>query len=208
MKAPVYPTSLGTGLVWLCLLLTLTACDNPGGNRNSNAPLILDATANTPSPTHTSSPTSTPSPTGTYPPTNTPYPEPLHPCGPTALYYAGRLQEHFLHWTHDGSRLVFDVDDTIWVMDLQQVRLWQVADVDHNYSPSSYPPRGSMSRLLYGFHADLSPEIPLLCIPPVSIGMAGRSIPGREPGEPANPKWPLKLTRSLWLTSTEERERD
>ena len=109
-------------------------------------------------PTETSSPTSTPSPTGTYPPTTTPYPEPLHPCGPAELYYAGRLQDHFLHWTQDGSRLVFDVDDAIWVMDLQQVRLWQVADVDHNYSPSSYPPRGSMIRLLYGFHADLSPD--------------------------------------------------
>ena len=154
MKTSVYPTSLPTGLVCLFLLLMLTACDSREGNSNTNAP--TSSPTGTPSPTNTSSPTSTPSLTGTYPPTNTPYPEPLHPCGPSELYYAGRLQEHFLHWTHDGSRLVFDVDDTIWVMDLQQVTKWQVADVDVNYDRVS--DEGSMLRLEYGFHADLSPD--------------------------------------------------
>ena len=52
--------------------------------------------------------------------------------------------------------MVFDVDDTIWVMDLQQVTMWQVADVDINYNRISDV--GSMLRLEYGHHADVSPD--------------------------------------------------
>ena len=67
------------------------------------------------------------------------------------------MQEHFLHWTRDGSRLVFDADDTIWAIDLERGGLGQVADVDHNYRRLVDSP-GSMLRILYGFHADVSPD--------------------------------------------------
>ena len=131
-----------------------------------------DTPAPTAVPTETSSPTSTPSPVGTYPPTNTPYPHPLHPCGPSHIVNVLGLQEHFLHWTPDGSRLVFDVDDTIWVMDLRQVRMWQIADLDLNYNRES--DAGSMLRFEYGFHADVSPD--------GSSSVFHLRVPGRQAG--------------------------
>ena len=73
------------------------------------------------------------------------------------MRYIGELQEHFLHWTQEGSRLVFDADDAIWVVDLERGTVMQVADVDHNYQRVADSP-GSMARFLYGFHADVSPD--------------------------------------------------
>ena len=69
----------------------------------------------------------------------------------------GGLQEHFLHWTQEGSHLVFNDDDTIWVLDLESGDLRQVADVDLNYERLVDPPRSSI-RFMYGFHADVSPD--------------------------------------------------
>ena len=53
--------------------------------------------------------------------------------------------------------MLFDADDTIWVMDLPELTMWQVADVDLNYNRLS-DSRDSMLRLHYGFHADVSPD--------------------------------------------------
>ena len=138
------------------------ACDEPPTPTADPTALPTETPTATPTetptavPTETSSPTNTPPPTGTYPPTNTPTRHPQHPCGPTEYYFASGLQEHFLQWTQDGSRLVFDVDDTIWVMDLHEVTMWQVADVDRNYNRTT--DAGSIWRFAYGFHADLSPD--------------------------------------------------
>ena len=61
--------------------------------------------------------------------------------------YYGELHDHFVHWTKDGSHLVFDLDDTIWVLDIEGVQLRRVADTN----ASGY-------RSLYGFYGDVSPN--------------------------------------------------
>ena len=61
--------------------------------------------------------------------------------------YGPHLYEHFIHWSPDGSHLVFDVDNTIWTLDVEGVTLLELAEVD----PES-------SR--FGFYADVSPDVP------------------------------------------------
>ena len=83
---------------------------------------------------------------------------PVDPCGyvRTHIEYGDDLYEHFLHWTPDVSHLVFDIDDTIWTLDLEEARLMEVVDVDPDYEPgdeASY-----MYRFKFGFHADVSPD--------------------------------------------------
>ena len=55
---------------------------------------------------------------------------------------------HFLHWTPDGSQLIFDLSDTIWTVDSQGTRVDAVVDLDPE---ADY-------RSSYGFYADLSPD--------------------------------------------------
>ncbi len=74
---------------------------------------------------------------------------------PLRCFLWGNIHEHFLHWTPDGSHLVFDVDDTIWTLDIEGARLLQVADVDLDYEPGGY---SDNSRFLFGFYADVSPD--------------------------------------------------
>ncbi len=141
----------------LSFLLTLAACGNGEGNGNGTSPT---SPLSTPVPqiaptTDVETATPPPSPTGMSP--DRVAMEALHPCGPSLMQYIGELQEHFLHWTKDGSRLVFDADDAIWVVDLEHGAAMQVADVDHNYQRVADSPR-SMMRFLYGFHADVSPD--------------------------------------------------
>ncbi len=144
----------------LFFLLTLTACGNREDNGNGISSPVLSPTAvsQTDSTRDAETKVPPPSPTSglsaTYSEVIT---EPLHPCGPSELFYEGEVQEHLLHWTQDGSHLVFDADDTIWVLDLERGDLRQVADVDHNYQRLADSP-GSIARLLYGFHADVSPD--------------------------------------------------
>ena len=144
----------------LSFLLALAACSSGEGNGNGTSPSLplstpvpqtaptTDVEAETPPPSPTSTPSDTYSGIAT---------EPFHPCGPSLMRYIGELQEHFLHWTQDGSRLVFDADDAIWVVDLERGDVRQVADVDHNYQRVADSP-GSAMRFLYGFHADVSPD--------------------------------------------------
>ena len=55
---------------------------------------------------------------------------------------------HFLHWTPDGSRLIFDLADTIWAVDSQGTSVAAVVDAD----PEADYPSG------YALYADLSPD--------------------------------------------------
>ena len=80
------------------------------------------------------------------------------PCGfdEVTPEYGDDLYEHFLYWTPDTSHLVFDIDDTIWTLDIEGARLMKVADVDPDYEPGdddSY-----RYKFNYGFYADLSPD--------------------------------------------------
>ena len=61
--------------------------------------------------------------------------------------YGPDLYEHLIHWSPDGSHLVFDVQTTIWTLDIERAKLLKVADVD----PEGFD---------YGFYADVSPDVP------------------------------------------------
>ena len=82
-------------------------------------------------------------------------------CGPTQSSYkediSEDLHEHFLHWTGDGSSLVFDLDDTIWTFDIEGALLKEIADVDPDFhrQPDGRP---NGYRFQYGFYADVSPD--------------------------------------------------
>ena len=56
--------------------------------------------------------------------------EALYPCGPTFHPYTGGFHKHFLHWTKDGSQLVFDLGETIWTVDIGGTRLRKIADAN------------------------------------------------------------------------------
>ena len=55
--------------------------------------------------------------------------------------------QHFLHWTPDGSHLVFDQSNTVWALDIENSELRNIARVY----------RGQYA-LPDGFHADVSPD--------------------------------------------------
>ena len=75
---------------------------------------------------------------------------PLH--GPTQYYF-----EQVLHWTPDGSHLLFDYDGTIQVVDAQGTRMHEVVDMDPRHSRSS-DIAPSQSSLSYGLYFDVSPQ--------------------------------------------------
>ena len=75
---------------------------------------------------------------------------PRMPCRPDWWgdeNYGPDLYEHFIHWSPDGSHLVFDADNTIWTLDVDGAELLELAEVD---------PEG----LDFGFYADMSPDGP------------------------------------------------
>ena len=75
---------------------------------------------------------------------------PRMPCRPDWWgdeNYGPDLYEHFIHWSPDGSHLVFDADNTIWTLDADGAELLELAEVD---------PEG----LDFGFYADMSPDGP------------------------------------------------
>ena len=78
------------------------------------------------------------------------------PCGNFNPSFSYEDEDHFLHWTPDGSHLVFDIDDTIWTLDIEGARLMEVADVDPDYESGDDDTYGYKYK--YGFHADLSPD--------------------------------------------------
>ena len=114
-------------------------------------------------------PTSAPTPTATTVPA-TPSPEPtengwilLHdPCGPVfhSGTYEGPLHEGFLHWTGDNSHLVFDQNDTLWNVDIEDGTILMVADADADFHARTPTDRSWNSgyRFPYGFYADVSPD--------------------------------------------------
>ena len=76
-----------------------------------------------------------------------------HPCGPSGGFE--ERYKHFLYWTPDAAHLVFDVDDTIWTLNIEHTRLREVADVSLDYHPAKSS-RSSAPK--YGFYADVSPD--------------------------------------------------
>ena len=78
--------------------------------------------------------------------------EVLDPCGPSLMGYSGEIQEHFRHWAGGGSHLVFDIDDTIWTLNVDDGALEQVADADADYADGD---GFDGFRFVYGFHADV-----------------------------------------------------
>ena len=89
-------------------------------------------------------------------PTGAPIAEAIDPCDPLFGAYFGDLHEHFLHWAGGGSHLVFDVDDTIWALNVENGLLRQVADADADYESSAM--RQGSRKFNYGFHADVRPD--------------------------------------------------
>ena len=59
---------------------------------------------------------------------------------------------HFLHWTPDGSHLVFGFDESVWTVDAGGMELYRVVDANPGYDGDD--PR----TFVYGFHADPSPD--------------------------------------------------
>ena len=78
------------------------------------------------------------------------------PCGPSVRRNPANVYEHFIHWAGSGSHLVFDLDDTILSLDIENGLLQTVADVDTNYLMFKSRSK-DRERLLYGFHADVLP---------------------------------------------------
>ncbi len=116
--------------------------------------IACQPTSSTPMSTATALPPPRPTFTPTPTPSSSPTPRVLGPdefdvvCGPTLRVYEGDSQEHFLHWTEDGSYMLFGHDDdTVWTLDVENARLHKVAHA----SPSVY-------RVPYGFYADISPD--------------------------------------------------
>ena len=70
------------------------------------------------------------------------------PCeyGPGGPDYGGFYPEHFSHWTPDGARLVFDFNETIYVVDAEGTQVQELVNAN---------PRRSF---FYGFYVDVSPE--------------------------------------------------
>ena len=50
---------------------------------------------------------------------------------------------------------MFDVDDTVWMLDVEDARVLRVADADKNYGDGNL---NLVDKFWYGFHADVSPD--------------------------------------------------
>ena len=79
---------------------------------------------------------------------------------------------HFLHWTPDGSQLIFDHSDTIWAVDSQGTRVEAVVDADPEDPDANYPS-------VYEFYADLGPDgsriVYSTCEYPLDVSTSGHS---------------------------------
>ena len=79
--------------------------------------------------------------------------DPHFPCGPFLGPGFDNYSRSFLHWTPDGSRLVFERNEQLWVIGQMGQGLKRLVDPN----PSS-PPRHEVYKFQDGFHADLSPD--------------------------------------------------
>ena len=84
-------------------------------------------------------------------------------CGPYFLPPESGFQRHFLQWSQDGSRLIFDFDEAVWVLDVEGPRVRKAVDgnpgVDSYLSPTVDDPAFLIpNESKYGFHANLSPD--------------------------------------------------
>lgn len=70
-------------------------------------------------------------------------------CDP-AYHQDFAFQEHFIHWSPDGSRILFNEGETIWEVDSDGERLSMIVDAN--------PALKDLARSTYGFHTDLSPD--------------------------------------------------
>ena len=107
------------------------------------------ATALTPTPTFIPVPTPTPKPASTptpYPPNGDGGP-PSGPCGPISHLQVLDRIDHFIDWTPDGPRLIFDHGTLVMMVNNDGSGLRAV--VDANPGSPHFPG---------GFHADLSPD--------------------------------------------------
>ena len=118
----------------------------------------------TPTPGPTATPTATPAPaTPTSPPTPLPTPTIPHhselydPCVSSFAFNHAPLHEGFLHWTGDGSRLLFDHNDTLWMLDIVGGAVRSAPNIDRNFTAFSTR-RDLWGRFMYGFYADVSPD--------------------------------------------------
>ena len=89
--------------------------------------------------------------------------------------YDGDHHPGFLHWTRDGARLVFDVDDTVWMLDVEDARVLRVADADKNYGDGNL---NLVDKFWYGFHADVSPDGSRIVLLHVRVRGQGTGWPG------------------------------
>ena len=81
----------------------------------------------------------------TRPTTEPPRSGPYGPCERGPAPAIGH--QPFLHWTPEGSHLVFDQGNTVWALDIENGRLRSIVRV----YPKDYPPP-------FRFHADVSPD--------------------------------------------------
>ena len=154
--------------------MLLAGCSNeiatPSLNGSTLTPTPTSTATPLPPPTPTSTPTPVPTPTPTPSPVPTPTPtptqsniemiwEPNDPCGPGAYgYYGdyGDLHEHFIHWAGGGTHLLFDHDDLILALDIEDAEVREVADADVDYQEGGT--YHGTYRFEYGFYADVSPD--------------------------------------------------
>ena len=154
-------------LASLVLLLAVSGCVE------EDAPPAPTTTASTPVPTATPAMAAVESPSPD---------APLRAVSPGDIKYGPcehghappERHQHFLHWTPDGTHLVFDEGNTVWTLDIENGRLRTIARI---YSGDYVPPDG--------FYADVSPdgsrvvystcEFGFFGLPPHLEGYAGRA---------------------------------
>ena len=127
-------------LASLVLLLAVSGCVE------EDAPPAPTTTASTPVPTATPAMAAVESPSPD---------APLRAVSPGDIKYGPcehghappERHRHFLHWTPDGTHLVFDEGNIVWALDIENGRLRSIA---HIYSGDYVPPDG--------FYADVSSD--------------------------------------------------
>ena len=84
---------------------------------------------------------------GELPPPSLPIDHSLSHCGPFSFGNPWLIHEHFLHWTPDGSHLIFSYGRSgIWVVDADGTQVHRIVDANP----------GDIFE--YGYYADMSPD--------------------------------------------------